>query len=258
MPTTTNSTVVDFSILLEDAGAEAHLEALNAVAGEIHVDDSTNRAVFIDEGLIPAIAQALKHSYNEDSGFIFNAYHIFTTLTGTFDDDPAFMNQMAAESIVSEGGLQSILDLLESKGEILTYFYVYHAMVTIAAVQLALLESDSDLKREVGEKVMPVIVGLMEHHALDKDEEKSSSIYVSGCQIFLNCCCAMEELEKGALWKRTVQCVWNGITIHRTDGDVQDSGRHLLTILVGPEAAVQMIDHAEMHHSEDAECSCAA
>lgn len=55
-----------------------------------------------------------------------------------------------------------------------------------------------------------------------------------------------------------VQCVYDGILKHLFHEEAQETGRDLLVALVRPEAAKDMIEHAEMHHREECTCSSAA
>jgi hypothetical protein len=57
------------------------------------------------------------------------------------------------------------------------------------------------------------------------------------------------------LFQRTISYVWFGITKHKYDEDAQNTGRSLLCHLAGKENAKKMIDHSEMHHCEDEECT---
>jgi hypothetical protein len=56
------------------------------------------------------------------------------------------------------------------------------------------------------------------------------------------------------LYQRIVSHVWHGVIKHKDDEEAQDIGHRLLRHLVGQEAAMKMIDHAEMHPCEDEEC----
>jgi hypothetical protein len=62
------------------------------------------------------------------------------------------------------------------------------------------------------------------------------------------------EVKKES-FQRMVSHLWNGVIKHKYDEDAQKHGRRLLYLLVGTEAAKEMIDHAEMHHCEDEDCA---
>jgi hypothetical protein len=64
--------------------------------------------------------------------------------------------------------------------------------------------------------------------------------------------------EKVDLFPRIAEAVCEGIAIYPHDEEAQLSGRYCLNRLIGKKNAKIMIDHSEMHHCEDAECSCAA
>ena len=57
------------------------------------------------------------------------------------------------------------------------------------------------------------------------------------------------------LFQRIVSHIWHGVIKHRHDEEAQETGRSLLSYLVGNENAKEMIDHAEMHHCEDEGCA---
>jgi hypothetical protein len=65
----------------------------------------------------------------------------------------------------------------------------------------------------------------------------------------------LDDDVKNKCFHRIVSHVWHGITMHKHDDEVQDLGRRFLRYLVGEETAKKMIDHAEMHHCEDEECT---
>ncbi|CAB9509034.1 expressed unknown protein [Seminavis robusta] len=253
------SFATEISVLRDDAGADAHKEALLAIYEKLDVDDDRNRSTLVEEGLVAALVKALERSYNKTTYFVYFAYKILAILPGSFDDDPSLRSPANATAIVNSGGLQHVLDFLDSSNEdeIVDTFYAYHGLCVIFAVQVALKE-DKGLSLAVAKLVMPVLVTLMETHGLDAEEHKSCDLFVSGCEMFMICARAMEGLVESAHAERMVQSAWSGITYHKNDSEVQEAGRDLLTRLVGPETALEMIDHAEMHHCEDAECSCAA
>jgi hypothetical protein len=57
------------------------------------------------------------------------------------------------------------------------------------------------------------------------------------------------------LYQRIVSHIWHGVIKHKHDEEAQDTGRSLLSYLVGKRAAKEMIDHAETHHCEDEDCT---
>ena len=94
-----------------------------------------------------------------------------------------------------------------------------------------------------------------------KDIEGSAKLYDFACMTLMHCFgpnIKLTKEEKMDLTPRLIQAVWEGITIYPHDENAQKYGRYFLNRLIGKKNAKIMIDHSEMHHCEDAECSCAA
>jgi hypothetical protein len=83
-------------------------------------------------------------------------------------------------------------------------------------------------------------------------------------EFYFHCCLAVASSFRPGfyvnnnLFQRIVSHVWQGILKHKHDEEAQYAGRYLLRHLVDEESAKKMIDNAEMHHCEGAQCAVSA
>ena len=117
-------------------------------------------------------------------------------------------------------------------------------------------ELEWEVRRDVANNtsVIDSVLSMMETHL---HQGASPKIYYHGCIVLSVCLGPGLVFTTEAIFERIVSCVFDGIVLIY-DEESQEVGRNLLRRLVGPKAALRMIDHAEMHHTQKAGCSAAA
>lgn len=113
--------------------------------------------------------------------------------------------------------------------------------------------------------LVEIITSVIELHCTyDKKEvEGSSKLFEKACMSILYSfgpCPAptQEEKERGFDETHCQNDLGEGLTIYPYDERAQVAGKHFLKHIIGEKNAKLMIDHSEMHHCQDADCSCAA
>lgn len=81
--------------------------------------------------------------------------------------------------------------------------------------------------------------------ALETNEERADAIFDTACNI-VGSCFGPGARMAASLLQRAAQCVFQGVIWFKDDQDAQNIGHHLLVHLVGQEAAMAMIEHAEL------------
>lgn len=126
-------------------------------------------------------------------------------------------------------------------------FLVCHVLVGLPAEKRKDLVNDPD--------VLELIVSGAEKAVKKKDSNPMHFVFACFAIRYSADCRA--DIES-TLFQRMIQSVYDGVVVFPDDEECQDIGRYVLNLLLGPEDAKAMIDHAEMHHCQDAECSGAA
>jgi len=155
-------------------------------------------------------------------------------------------NKSRSTSFVDRGGVDCIMKIMESRK---TNSFL---MISCVAVFIMLLHVVSDEQRVlIAARVFEKAFTVMELHY------KGAHLYALSCNV-LGLCSGPGVTIRFELWHRAVQSTFDGIVLLNLHEDAQTIGRHLLVHLIGQEAAIRMIDRAEMRHCQDAVYCCAA
>jgi hypothetical protein len=233
------------------------LEAIFCALAEENCERDTKSAFVAQEGIL-AVAQATKRPHNKCGQFYHSSCGIFFSL---LDDDDETPDPRIADAVIKQGGLDCLLECMQSL--CVEDAFLAYSCCGLVSQLFSNANSDDKLALSLAKKVLPDTLAIMERHGANKNDSsflssRSYDIFMACCDILGNCARPGNDTIKGNTYQRMVQCVWAGVICHRDYCSAQSLGRKLLCHLVGPEAAREMIDHAEMHHCEDADCSSAA
>jgi hypothetical protein len=230
----------------EDEAKHGALEDVFQIV--IGYEDQKGRAFLgemVAQGMVPAVLKAAKHPYHALFPHHGQIYHrvcsIFSILIVEGD------SEKSAQSVCRQGGLDFVFTTMQSHAT--DKFLMISCLYVLLPLCTYLPKNDAtEMKGRVLENVMRI-------SELHKDSEK---VYSPACDIIGHCISTPRTDMQLKMYNRVVHWVWHGVTKHKDHEDAQEIGRELLRHIVGPENALKMIDHAEFHHCEDADCSCAA
>lgn len=255
---------IDFSVLHEDAGHEAHQSVITDIFYASRENPSLRQAM-VEDGLVAAVVSAMQRPYNKSSHeTLCKVLAIVVVIPGIFDDgveeadigDANLSRIVAAKAIVNQGGLDIVLAALQDDATV--PFDVSTCLASIYSL-MTVLESEEAILLQVAMRIMPVVVLQMATNAIAQNDPKIAHDIYKNCMVsFVNCMGAGHPPLDDDTVHRMAQVTFIGLCIHNNDSDAQDMGKRFLSVLVGSELAMEMIDRAETHHCEDAECSCAA
>jgi hypothetical protein len=223
--------------------AEIILQDIFASIGDINDDLSIDKDIastFFQGGATVSLVEVLKRE--GQSG---NFYHKTCGIIGSL----LHSSQEIAMDFVSNGLVDAMMSFMKSRSSD-TFLLLSCIGVLLGIVHGVTNEKRMEIANETC--VVESITIMLEEHG-----RTNAILFGCSCHVLGSCFSRGFRIEPD-LFHRIVQCMWAGITSHPHDEDEQEVGRRLLRHLVGPETAKEMIDHAEMHHYEGAECSCAA
>ena len=123
-------------------------------------------------------------------------------------------------------------------------FNVFTCLSSIYGL-MAVLDSEKAILLQVAKRIMPAVVFQMETSAIAQDDpEFAPDIYNHSIDTFVNCTRAGHNRLGDDTVHLMAQATFSGLCVHRNDSVAQEMGKRLLNVLVGPELAMEMIDHA--------------
>jgi len=214
-------------------------EALDAIFNLVvqHPDDEALKDSVVSVGAIQVIVDATRRP-SASPQFLHRALGTFSYL--------AESSKERSVAIVNQGGLGVSLEIMHK------YMFFAYLLITCMLFQVTLLRSVADETRpSIAESIFQNSVQAMQHH------EQDAQIYRHACSVLAMCCGPGVHID-AELVDRAVQCTFDGVLRHRRNEDAQMMGLNLLVHFVGPVVARRVMDHVEMHHCEEDECSGSA
>jgi hypothetical protein len=188
------------------------------------------------------VVQVVLDVSQDKEAFSLNFYHLVCGILSLICWD----NAELATTFVANSGVEFLLERLEAFSSdrflLISCFWVHRAVIE---------SLDDNASADFAGLTLAKIVDVFELNSETQDEQ----FYLHYCLSVGSSFGPPGREVNGDLLERIVSHVWHGVIKHKHDEDAQDTGRSLLSYLVGKESAKEMIDHAEMHHCEDEECA---
>jgi len=217
------------------AHVESAMQTIFKILGK-HYEDDTFKDEMVSIRFIEDIVNTTRRS-TVSPYLLHRAGSIFSELVSG-------STERSTEFIV-RGGLDRSLEIMESPVSSDAFL-----MTTYTGIMAQIIVPSEERASFVG-RIFENVVKVLELH------REEVLLYYCGCEA-LGSCTGPDFNVSQQLQHRAVQCIFDGILTHKNEEDAQSVGRGLLVEVIGQENAMRMIDHAEMHHCEDADYSCAA
>lgn len=224
---------------LHQSNAEEAMEAIFILVVQ-HEHDEAYKNLFVSVGAIEAIVETVRLSVRRPSAspqLLHRALGVLSYLSEN--------SRERSSLVIDKGGLDCSLEIMQR------FPYFPFLLITCMLLHSALLRSVPDEKRpHFAEGIFLATVIAMEN-------EQDGTLFTHAC-VILGICSGPGVYIHAELVNRAVQSAFDGVVLHVHNQEAQTSGHNVLIYLMGPEAARRMMDHAEMHHSEDVDFSRAA
>jgi hypothetical protein len=187
------------------------------------------------------VVQVVMDVSQDKKAFPPNFYHLACGILALICWD----NIELANAFVANSGVEFLLECLEA------FSSDRFLLISCFSVHRSVIESlDDNASTAFAGLTLAKIVDVFELNSKTQDEK----FYMHYCFSVGSSFGPGREVN-GNLYKHIVSHVWHGVLKHKHNEDAQETGRCLLSYLVGKESAKKMIDHAEMHHCEDEGCA---